>query len=126
MLDVDGERLAFVAVDQGVYTSEHLVTACKERFGIAHLVLSSSHTHSGPGREHAAFFEERITRAVEAAVKDMFLRVDLRRAQELQLGFNRLVSARTGTPASPGSGTATTRPRTPSASPSARSTRRWG
>ena len=34
VLDVGGERVAIVALDLGVYTSEHLVAACKERFGI--------------------------------------------------------------------------------------------
>ena len=72
MLDVDGERVAFVAVDLGIYSSEHLVTVCKERFGISHLVLSSSHTHSARARNYAAFFEERLIQVVEAAVKDMF------------------------------------------------------
>ena len=92
VLDVGGERVAIVAVDLGIYTSEHLVAACKERFGVAHLVLSSSHTHSGPGREHAAFFEERITRVVEAAVKDMFpARISAGHRSFPQLGFNRLV-----------------------------------
>ncbi len=92
VLDVGGERLAFVAVDLGIYTSEHLVAACKERFGISHLVLSSSHTHSGPGREHAAFFEERILQVVEAAVKDMFpARISAGHRSFPQLGFNRLV-----------------------------------
>jgi neutral ceramidase len=92
VLDVGGERLAFVAVDLGIYTSEHLVAACKERFGIAHLVLSSSHTHSGPGREHAAFFEERITRVLEAAVNAMFpARISAGHRSFPQLGFNRLV-----------------------------------
>ncbi len=92
VLDVGGERVAMVAVDLGIYTSEHLVATCKERFGISHLVLSSSHTHSGPGRGHAAFFEERITRAVEAAVKDMFpARISAGHRSFPQLGFNRLV-----------------------------------
>ena len=39
VLDVGGERVAIVAVDLGIYTNEHLVAACKERFGISHLVL---------------------------------------------------------------------------------------
>jgi hypothetical protein len=92
VLDVGGERVALVAVDLGVYTSERLVAACKGRFGIAHLVLSSSHTHSGPGREHAAFFEERIIQVVEAAVKDMFpARLSAGHRSFPQLGFNRLV-----------------------------------
>ena len=92
MLDVGGERVAIVAVDLGIYTSEHLVAACKERFGISHLVLSSSHTHSGPGRGYAAFFEERIIQVVEAAVKDMFpARISAGHRSFPQLGFNRLV-----------------------------------
>jgi neutral ceramidase len=92
VLDVDGERLAFVSVDLGIYTSEKLVAACKERFGISHLVFSSSHTHSDPGRNYSAFFEERITQAVEAAVKGMFpARISAGHRSFPQLGFNRLV-----------------------------------
>jgi neutral ceramidase len=92
VLDVGGERIAFVAVDLGVYTSETLVEACKKRFGISHLVLSSSHTHSDPGRNHAAFYEERITQVVETAVKGMFpARISAGHRSFPQLGFNRLV-----------------------------------
>ncbi|HWE36239.1 MAG TPA: hypothetical protein VG406_06675 [Isosphaeraceae bacterium] len=92
VLDVGGERVAFVAVDLGIYSSERLVAACKERFGISHIVLSSSHTHSGPGRDHAAFFEERILQVVEAAVNDMFpARISAGHRSFPQLGFNRLV-----------------------------------
>ena len=92
VLDVGGERIAIVAVDLGTYSNEHLVATCKERFGISHLVLSSSHTHSGPGRNHAAFFEERIIQVVEAAVKDMFpARISAGHRSFPQLGFNRLV-----------------------------------
>ena len=80
------------SVDLGIYTSEHLVAVCKERFGISHLVLSSSHTHSDPGRSYAAFFEERIIQVVEAAVKDMFpARISAGHRSFPQLGFNRLV-----------------------------------
>lgn len=92
VLDVDGERIAIVAVDMGIYTSEKLVAACKERFGISHLMLSSSHTHSDPGRAHAAFYEERILRVVEAAVKEMApARISAGHRSFPQLGFNRLV-----------------------------------
>ena len=92
VLDVDGERVAFVSVDLGIYTSEKLVAVCKERFGISHLVLSSSHTHSGPGRNYAAFFEERLIQVVEAAVNDMFpARISAGHRSFPQLGFNRLV-----------------------------------
>src|SRR6202035_3985290 len=72
VLDVAGERLAIVSVDLGVYTSEHLVAVCKERFGISHLVLSSYHTHSEPARSYASFYEERLIQAVETGVNNMF------------------------------------------------------
>jgi hypothetical protein len=92
VFDVAGERVAIVAVDLGIYISEHLVATCKERFGISHLVLSSSHTHSGPGRGYAAFYEERITQAMEAAVKNMFpAQISAGHRGFPQLGFNRLV-----------------------------------
>jgi hypothetical protein len=92
ILDVDGERVAFVSVDLGIYISEKLVAVCKERFGISHLVLSSSHTHSGPGRNYAAFFEERLIQVMEAAVNDMFpARISAGHRGFPQLGFNRLV-----------------------------------
>ena len=92
VLDVDGERLAIVAVDLGVYTSERLVDACKEKFGISHLVLSSSHTHSDPGRSYSALYEQRITEVVEAAMKNMSpARISAGHRSFPQLGFNRLV-----------------------------------
>ena len=55
VLEIDGKRLAFVSVDLGIYTSEHLVAACKEKFGLSQLVLSSSHTHSDPGGSYKEF-----------------------------------------------------------------------
>ena len=92
VLDVDGERLAIVSVDLGIYTSENLVAVCKEKFGISHLLLSSSHTHSDPGRSYAAFFEERLIQVVEAAVNNMFpARISAGHRSFPQLGFNRLV-----------------------------------
>jgi hypothetical protein len=92
VLDVGGERIGIVAVDLATYSNERLVAACRERFGLSHLVLSSSHTHSAPGRENGDFFEERITRVLEAAVKDMApARISAGHRSFPQLGFNRLV-----------------------------------
>ena len=73
----------------------------------------------GRGREHAAFFETRITEAVESAVTGLFPAADLRRASELPAarGSTAWLRARTATPASPGSATTTTRPRIPSGIP---------
>jgi len=50
VLDVNGERLAFVAVDLGVYTSANVETVCKEKFRIAKVILCSSHNHTAPSR----------------------------------------------------------------------------
>lgn len=92
VLEIDGKRLAFVSVDLGIYTSEHLVAACKEKFGLSQILLSSSHTHSGPGGEYKAFYEEQIMQAMDTAVKDLFpARISAGRRSFPQLGFNRLV-----------------------------------
>ena len=92
VLEVNGERLAFVSVDLGVYTSESLEARCREQLGISQLWLCSSHTHSDPGRSYAAFYEEQIIKAVEAAAKDMFsARICAGHRSFPQLGFNRLI-----------------------------------
>jgi pimeloyl-ACP methyl ester carboxylesterase len=92
VLEVDGKRLAFVSVDLGIYTNEHLVADCKDKFGIAELLLSSSHTHSDPGKKYAAFYEEQILKAVEAAVNNMFpAKISAGHRSFPQLGFNRLI-----------------------------------
>ena len=84
--------MAFVSVDLGVYSSEQLVTSCKEKFGLSQMVLSSSHTHSDPGGSYKPFYEEQITRAVAEAVKEMFpARISAGHRSFPQLGFNRLI-----------------------------------
>jgi pimeloyl-ACP methyl ester carboxylesterase len=92
VLEVNGERLAFVSIDLGIYTSERLVTVCKKRFGLSQLLLSSSHTHSDPGGSYAAFYEEQIIQALDAAVKNLFpARISAGHRSFPQLGFNRLI-----------------------------------
>jgi hypothetical protein len=92
VLEVNGERVGFVSVDLGVYTSERLVAVCKEKFGLSQFMLSSSHTHSDPGRAYASFYEDQIIQAVDAAVKNMFpARISAGHRSFPQLGFNRLI-----------------------------------
>jgi hypothetical protein len=92
VLEVNRERIAFVSVDLGIYTSEHLVDECKGKFGISQLLLSSSHTHSDPGKTYAAFYEEQILQAVDTATKSMFpARISAGHRSFPQLGFNRLI-----------------------------------
>jgi hypothetical protein len=92
ILEIGGERMAFVSVDLGIYTSEHLVATCREKFGIQQMFLSSSHTHSDPGKAYASFYEEQITKGVDAALKNMFpARISAGHRSFPQLGFNRLI-----------------------------------
>jgi len=92
VLEIAGKRLAFVSVDLGIYTSEHLVAICKEKFGFSQVLLSSSHTHSDPGSDFKDFYEQQITQAVGTAVSNMFLaRICAGHRSFPQLGFNRLV-----------------------------------
>lgn len=92
VLEIGGKRMAFVSVDLGVYFSEHLVTTCKEKFGLSQMVLSSSHTHSDPGGAFKSFYEEQIIQAVDSAVKNMFpARIAAGHKSFPQLGFNRLI-----------------------------------
>lgn len=92
VLDVAGERIAFVSVDLGIYTSENLVAECKEKFGLSQFLLCSSHTHSGPGRGQSDFFEKQIVQVVGQAVEAMFpARIAAGHRTFPQLGFNRLV-----------------------------------
>lgn len=91
ILDIDGQRLAFVSVDQGIYTSDNLVKICRQKFGVTQMFLSSSHTHSS-GQTDKSLVEKRIVQCVESAVKNMFpARIVAGHRSFPQLGFNRLI-----------------------------------
>ena len=93
VLDAGGTRIAFVSVDLGGYTNENLAKACKKKFDIDQLFFCPSHTHSGANsRKNPSFFEERITRSLDLAVKNMFqARISAGHRGFPQLGFNRLI-----------------------------------
>jgi neutral ceramidase len=63
ILEINEEKLAFVAVDQGIYTSEKVEKICKERYGISQLFLSSSHNHSS-GKLDADYVANQIIKAI--------------------------------------------------------------
>ena len=48
VLDIEGERVAFVALDLGVYTSPRVVADCKDKYRLAKIFLCSSHNHTAP------------------------------------------------------------------------------
>ena len=92
VLDLNGERLAFVSVDLGIYTSVNLEKICKEKYGISQLMLCSSHTHSGPKDSRSIYIEDQIVNAVDLAVRHMFpAKICSGRSSFPQLGFNRLI-----------------------------------
>ena len=92
VLEIQGKRLAFVSVDLGVYFSERLVVACKEKYGLSQILLCSSHTHSDPGSSFNDFYESQITQAVGTALQNMFpARICAGHRSFPQLGFNRLI-----------------------------------
>lgn len=97
VLEIGGQRLAWVAVDLGIFTSERLVQTCKERFGLAQMLLCSSHTHSDPGGEFREFYERQITQAIDTALQNKFpARLAAGHRAFPQLGFNRLVPREDG------------------------------
>ena len=101
VLDVNGQRLAFITVDLAVFTSDRVEEVCKEKYGISKLLICSSHNHSEPqkwGRSfsknnpYVAFYEDQIIKAVDIAVDNMFPgRISAGHKAFPQLGFNRLV-----------------------------------
>jgi neutral ceramidase len=91
VLDIQGQRLAFVSVDLAIYTSDQVEKICKEKYGITQLFLSSSHTHSS-GKTDKSFVESQIVKCVGQSVKDMFpAKIVAGHKSFPQLGFNRLV-----------------------------------
>lgn len=100
VLEIEGERLAFVAVDLAVFTSDNVEKTCKEKYGIDKVFLCSSHNHTAPskpgkGSEYnnlKAFYERQVIRAVEQAVTNMFpAKISAGRRSFPQLGFKRLI-----------------------------------
>ena len=91
VLENSKNRIAFVAVDQGIYTSDEIARIGKEKYGITHLLLSSSHTHSS-GKTDENFVVNQLTKALEEATKNMIL-VQITGGHRAfpQLGFNRLI-----------------------------------
>jgi len=92
VLDLNGTRLAFISVDLGIFTNNQLQKICREKYGISQVMLSSSHTHSGPKNRDNAYYETQIVRGVGMAIKNMFpARITAGHKNFPQLGFNRLV-----------------------------------
>ncbi len=85
------KRIAFIAVDQGIYANEQIIQIGKEKFGLDQVLLSSSHTHSS-GKRDEAYVVDQLTKALSQATSNMFqARVTAGHKSFPQLGFNRLI-----------------------------------
>src|SRR5215469_14249651 len=100
VLQINDQRLAFVAVDLGVFTSENVENVCQEKYGVQKVFICSSHNHTPPSKpgkrpEYADlnhFFETRIEDAVGQALTNMFpARISAGSRTFPQLGFKRLI-----------------------------------
>lgn len=91
LLDDGDHRIAFIAVDQGIYTNDKIAVIAKERFGINQLFLSSSHTHSS-GKTDGNFVASQLLKALNQASRNMFpAKLVAGHRTFPQLGFNRLI-----------------------------------
>jgi neutral ceramidase len=92
VLDVNGERIAFISVDLGIYTNIELLKICKQKFGISQLFISSSHTHSGSVIRGTENLKDLLIKSVNLAITNMFpARISGGHRSFPQLGFNRLI-----------------------------------
>src|SRR5437667_302449 len=96
VLRTGDSRMAIVTLDLGSITSENLHREVAAKLGIPVLLLSASHTHSGPlyldGKSpYLKELEQKIFTAVEQASQSMFpARLGVGRGSA-QLGYNRLL-----------------------------------
>ncbi|NIG54010.1 hypothetical protein F3J22_11025 [Chitinophaga sp. Cy-1792] len=102
VLDVNGERIAFVSLDLPIFTSDRVEQACKQQYNIARVVLSSTHNHSAPMVDNKInvsesspfqpYYEQQIIKVVGEAVAHMFpAKIAAGKSTFPQLGFNRLI-----------------------------------
>lgn len=100
VLEINGERLAFVSADLAVFTSDRVEQICHEKYGIAKVFLCATHNHTAPSKPRKGssqanfktFYEDQTIRVVETALSNMFpARITAGRKRFPQLGFKRLV-----------------------------------
>lgn len=91
VLEVDGARIAFVALDLGGYTNVPLAELLKKRFELKEVYFCPQHTHSSE-RAPQEWLEKQIVSVVEQAVRNRFeARISGGYRSFPQLSFNRLI-----------------------------------
>ncbi len=71
ILDVDGDRVAFISYDNTNYRNDKLLAQLKEKYNLKELFFCQSHTHSG-GWGEAARTEALFTQVLDEASRNMF------------------------------------------------------
>ena len=94
VLESGSERLALVTCDLRSFVSTRVADLAKQRYGITHTILSSSHTHSGPLTWEAPSpwyreTENAMVAAIGEAVQGLFPASIGVSTGPLYLGFNR-------------------------------------
>lgn len=103
VFDVDGYRVGIISCDLIKYCNKRVIETAKERFDISHLLICSSHTHSGPifgdygSPDHDLPYALRVEKAMidglENAITSMFpARISAGYKSFPALGYNRLVN----------------------------------
>jgi len=76
VLDVNGHRVAVISCDLIGYNSRVILDVARERFNIPHVLICSSHTHSGPNlgdsETYARSVEKAMIDGLDEALKNMF------------------------------------------------------
>ena len=76
VLDVDGYRAAIISCDLIGYNNRVILDVARERFNIPHVLICSSHTHSGPNLRDSETYARSVEKAMidglDEALKNMF------------------------------------------------------
>lgn len=91
ILEANGTRIAFLAVDLGGYNNIPLKEALMKKFNLQEVYFCPQHTHSAQSGEKS-WLEDKLTQVLERASKDMFeTRISAGHRTFPQLSFNRLI-----------------------------------
>jgi hypothetical protein len=50
VLEINGQRMAFVSVDLAVFTSDFVEKTCRQKYDLAQVFLCSTHNHTAPSK----------------------------------------------------------------------------
>ena len=91
ILEVNGTRIAFIALDLGGYTNIPLAGKLKKQFRLTEIYFCPQHTHSSE-RAPQEWLEKQLTAVVKGASDNMFeARISGGHRYFPQLSFNRLI-----------------------------------